>query len=359
MTIQQLLTEMPITDIKNFVKLKDAIDSDGIDEYIEIIQKKFEEIEKLNDDQKKRRIYKTFKDDLDLIKNHIDGVKKIPTFEKLDIEKLKKFYSVLSPKFKSMPLPPKGAKRESNESAINSIISKFLKNVNNNPKTYKLILDTEGTKIDKDQISKLKRDQSFRWSDEDGIAFEFESKKTNGLKEITSKKGLMFAEVEKKWSGLSRKQIQDIEDKDGSVSDHNFRIQTEWNDDILKQINQELNVGSRPYLLCGQTKEDNIYVIYPDQYHLKAVREDYSGALRIKIYAHLNEGINPSSILTLKEFLSRMLVSSVEIYLGDLLKEITLSGNVQGPLSQLTPEPINRLFGNKKKKKKRGSKCSK
>lgn len=54
-------------------------------------------------------------------------------------------------------------------------------------------------------------------------------------------------------------------------------------------------------------------------------------------------------------------MSTIENTLNNFLKEITMSDAVPGLPTQLTPEPINRLFGNekKKKKKKRGSKCSK
>lgn len=173
------------------------------------------------------------------------------------------------------------SKRESNEKQINIIINKYMVDAGHNDI---FTLDSKGTKIDKKNILKLKRDQKITF---DKVPYRFESKKGN-LSSLYNNKGLLFAEFDKKLSNNNKKEIWSDLKLIKIAKDHNIKMEEAYTEEILKDINKKMTLETTenfPYLLVGGTTEKDIFVINPNQYWLEAALINFAGVFRIGIYA--------------------------------------------------------------------------
>lgn len=207
--------------------------------------------------------------------------------------------------------------RSSNEEAINEIINSLMKNL----KIPVVKFDTKGTRINRNFIANLKRDQKITLEGE--VVFEFETKNAP-LSRLKSSGGVLFADIGKAFTDKTKKEIEE-QIKTNPVfqrkfENHNRKIKSLFADEVLKQINEEMNNVDKPYLIIGEEKNpEKIFVVSSEQYVLFAERKSFANVLRVEIKARLKEGVSLTEIRTLKSFFEEMVVESNTKKLNQIL----------------------------------------
>ena len=247
-------------------------------------------------------IVKLAKQDIIKIKQHLDGIKSYPSLIEYDEVELKSFINSLELGIKAIKkniASGNKPKRTSNEAVVNKIIN----DLTSKYQIPVIEFDTKGTRVSEVNISDLKRDQKLRLPN--GIVFNFETKQGD-IRDMHRKSGLLFAEVRKKFSSLKKHELEAI---GSQVADHNIKLEKDFPEEKLKEIEDEIESSfTKPYLIVGKkedTSPENIFVIHPDSYYLKLRISPYLKVSRVGLFAYLNE---ESNIETLKEFFSRMVV---------------------------------------------------
>lgn len=260
----------------------------------------------------KKKIASQINNDISNLKKYISGQKKSPTLENIegmDDETWRIVLNQLIKGKKSLSPEQRDGKRSSNEKLVNNLI-RILSLENEIPV---IMFNTKGTKINRDFISRLKLDQEVEILGNE--RFYFETKK-GSIRTLKSPGGLLFAELHKKFTDKKKKEIEELYNTDEKfkekVDKHNISVEKLFTQEIIKQIEKEIEASDyKPYLIVGNEEdENNIYVVYPDEYYLEVRLVDFSNILRVGIYAKLKNNVEFSDIKTIKEFFTRMVVES-------------------------------------------------
>lgn len=251
----------------------------------------------------KKKILTQISGDVSKLRARLNG-EDFPTLKELTDEGVKEILNTLLHHRNSIN-PSKKGKRASNEDIVNKII-KELTNTLNIPVVS---FNTRGTKIDRDFISELKRDQ--RLTLPGGVVFNFETKKAN-LNSLFTEKGLLFAELHKSFTHLTKDEILKNTDPDfrKKVEDHNKTVETLFSEKIIREIQKEIERSfNKPYLIVGDKNADTpeeIWVVAPDQYYIEVRIVEFSTVLRVGLYAKFADYADTTTISNLKEFISRL-----------------------------------------------------
>lgn len=316
MNINQLLQESA-SDIVSILKddefkQLDLFFNENKNKYLNFLKTRYKK--RTGKDLTEDKLKKIIKHDLKTLKLELSNVPK--SVKNLTDEKRKKAIEFLEELKKEYKIEDGSAKRQSNEKAIKEFLKDYQKDKN---ESIKMKLDFKDTKIKEKIISFLKRDAKLKFPKLP--AFLFEAKKGK-VTDLNTNKGILFAEVEKrKYSNWDKEQIENNKEE---VEEHNKKVDKLFSRKILQEIKSELNgttkFNTKPYLLIGgMDPAKDIFVILQNDYYFDVVVVPYNGVKRVQILAKSNKEIKKDSLITLKEFVDRIMVENVEYKLQDFL----------------------------------------